>query len=111
MAGERVLAVGVPRSRGADRGARPASGRRARSPPPRRRAASAGRPAPAVGLGFRPPRHAPARGGPIAPAGLRFLRALCAERLVMSVRAVVERAAFERRLYEVPHLREAMRAR
>src|SRR5438067_6645913 len=35
----------------------------------------------------------------------------CAERLGMGVRSVAERAALERRLYEVPHLREAMRER
>jgi hypothetical protein len=33
----------------------------------------------------------------------------CAERLGMGVRAVAERAALERKLYEVPPLREAMR--
>jgi hypothetical protein len=35
----------------------------------------------------------------------------CNERLGMSVRAVAERAALERKLYEVPRLREAMRER
>jgi HNH endonuclease len=35
----------------------------------------------------------------------------CDERVGMAVRAVAERAALERRLYEIPQLREAMRAR
>ena len=35
----------------------------------------------------------------------------CDERVGMAVRAVEERAALERRLYEVPQLRDAMRAR
>src|SRR3954464_9710132 len=35
----------------------------------------------------------------------------CSERLGMGVRAVAERAALERKLYEVPRLREAMRQR
>ena len=35
----------------------------------------------------------------------------CSERVGMGIRSVAERAALERRLYEVPHLREAMRER
>src|SRR5205085_7354893 len=35
----------------------------------------------------------------------------CVERLGMGIRSVAERAALERKLYEVPQLREAMRAK
>src|SRR5207244_12106585 len=41
--------------------------------------------------------------------GFASFKHYCEERLGMSVRAVEQRAALERRLYELPPLREAMR--
>src|SRR4051794_19110613 len=111
MAGEGERAMGVPGRAAASGGAFDRPRGDVRSAAPRFGASQAGEPARPVGRGLRAPRDAVPGRRRLAPGELASFEHYCTERLGMAERAVAQRIALERRLYDLPVLREAIRER